>query len=93
MYFYTSIFIQEHSAAETGPLCNGTELSLGDRVLGEVEKNSFIAGHQERSSGQLVLKRPELPEGFQGKVYKDRVRKGVCGVCDQLVDLLLIDWW
>ena len=40
-----------------------------------------------------MLKSPELPEGFQGKVYKDRVREPGCGVCDQLVDLLLIGWW
>ena len=40
-----------------------------------------------------MLKRPELPESFQGKVYKDRVRKGVCGLCDQLVGILLIGWW
>ena len=27
---------------KTQPLCTGAELNLGDRVLGEVEKNSFI---------------------------------------------------
>ena len=27
----------------------------------------FIAGHQARNPGQLVLKRPGLPEGFWGK--------------------------
>ena len=37
-----------------------------------------------------MLKRPELPEGFQGKVFKDRVSEGVCAVCDQLVDILLL---
>ena len=40
-----------------------------------------------------MLKKLELPEGFQGKVFKDRVREGGCGVCDQLVDILLIGWW
>ena len=25
------------------PLCTSAELNLGDRVLGEVEKNSFVA--------------------------------------------------
>ena len=30
-------------------------------------------------SRQLMLKRPELPSGFQGKVFKDRVREGVAG--------------
>lgn len=38
-----------------------------------------------------MLKRPELPIGFQGNVSKDRVREGACGVCDQLVDILLVD--
>ena len=28
---------------KTGPLCTSAELNLRDRVLGEVEKNSFIA--------------------------------------------------
>ena len=45
---------------------------------------------QARSPGQLVLKRPKFPEGFQRKVYRDRVGEGGCGVCDQLVDILLI---
>ena len=40
-----------------------------------------------------MFKRPELPTGVQGEVFKDRVREGGCGVCDQLVDALLIGWW
>ena len=56
-------------------------------------KCSVYCRHQAKTPGQLVLKSPELPEGFQGKVYKDRVREPGCGVCDQLVDLLLIGWW
>ena len=31
------------SDAETRPLCVRAKLNLGDRVCGEVEKNSFIA--------------------------------------------------
>ena len=46
-----------------------------------------------KESRQLVPKRPELPEGFQGNVFKNKVREGGCGVCDQLVDILLIGWW
>ena len=38
-----------------------------------------------------MLKRPELPSGFQGKVFKDRVGGGV--LCDQLMDIPLIGWW
>ena len=40
-----------------------------------------------------MLKRPELSDGLQGKVFQDRVREGDCGVHDQLMDLLLIGWW
>lgn len=42
---------------------------------------------------QLMLKRPEPPDGFQGNVLKDKVREGDCGVCDQVVDILLFCWW
>ena len=45
-----------------------------------------------KESRQLVLKKSELTEGFQGKVFKDRVRKRDCGVYDQLVDIFLIGW-
>ena len=34
------------------------------------ESEVFIAGHQARNPGQLVLKRPGLPEGFRGKSLK-----------------------
>ena len=27
---------------KTWPLCNGAKLNVGDRVLGKIEKNSFI---------------------------------------------------
>ena len=56
------------------------KLNSGDRVLGEVEENSFISGCQVKSLGQLVFKRFKLPESFQGKVYKDRERERVAGV-------------
>ena len=46
-----------------------------------------------KKSRQLVLKRLKLPEGSQGKVFKDRVKEEDCGVCDQLVDIVLIGWW
>ena len=38
------------------------------------------------------VKRPKLPEGFQGKVYKDKVREGICRVCDQPIEILLVGW-
>ena len=37
-----------------------------------------------------MLKRPTLPEGFQGKVFKDSVRVGSYGVGGQLMDILLV---
>ena len=49
---------------------------------------AFIAG-STKNSRQLVLKMPELPNSFQEKVFKDRMREGVGGVCDQLMDILL----
>ena len=39
----------------------------------------FIGEYQTRSPGQLVFKRPELTKGFQGEVFKDRVREGIVG--------------
>ena len=39
-----------------------------------------------------MLKRLKLLEGFQGKVFKDRVRERFAGYCDQLMDILLIGW-
>ena len=38
-----SEFSSAGTDAETWPLCAVTELNLGNRVLGEEEKNSFIA--------------------------------------------------
>ena len=40
-----------------------------------------------------MLKRPELPDGFQGKVFKDKLREGSCGVHAQLMEILLPGWW
>ena len=56
------------------------------------ESAAFITGRHTRSPGQLVLKKPELPDGFPGKVLKDRVRERVVGR-DHLTDSLLTGWW
>ena len=37
---------------KTRPLCTSAELNLGDRVLGEVEKNSFIASPGKEGTQQ-----------------------------------------
>ena len=57
------------------------------------ESAVFITGCQARSPGHLVLTKSEHLEGFQGKVFKSRVREVSCGVCDQLMDILLAEWW
>ena len=40
------------------------------------ESAVFIAGHQARNPGQLVLKTPKLPDGFQESIFKGQVREG-----------------
>ena len=50
----------------------------------------FIAGHQARSPGQLMLKTPELPDGVQESMFKGQVREGGHKVCDQLLQNSLI---
>lgn len=39
-----------------------------------------------------MLKMPELPNSFQEKVVKDRMKEGAGGVRDQLTDILLTGW-
>ena len=47
-----------------------------------------------KESRQLVLKRPQIPSGFQGKVFKNTVKEGVCGCVDKLMDILVMGcWW
>ena len=76
---------QQHVMARNRPglmpepsLCALTLSSISE-FWGKVEKNSFFCRCQAKSPGQLVLKRPNLPEDFQGKVYKTRWGKGVMG--------------
>ena len=61
---------------KTWPLCTGAESNLGDRVLGEVEKNSFIAlPGKEGHSGLMPLKSvcPNLG-GFGEEFYSNGSR-------------------
>ena len=57
------------------------------------KKVKYLLQAPNKESRQLMLKRPKLPKGFQGEVFKDKVRAGGCGVCDQLVGVFLIGWW
>ena len=42
---------------------------------------------------QLTHKRAKLPDGFQARVSTGTRRVRVAGYVDQLVDVLLTDWW
>ena len=66
------------------PTCSRVTLLT---VGGGEEKGSVIAGCQARSPVVLVLKIPDLPEGLQGKVFKDRMREGGGGAHDPLMDI------
>ena len=44
-------------------------------------------------NGQFLLKRPELPDGIQGSVFKGNTRGVGFRVSDQLMDTLLTGWW
>ena len=78
--------------AEIQPLYTGTELNLRDRVLGEVENNSFIALPGKGDHSRLMLPKLCVPNwgvwvvrGFIAVVQ----RRGH----DQFMDILLIGWW
>ena len=66
-----------------------TKLILRDRVLGEVEKNSFIAFPGKGPQWANALKTVYL--NLEGVVRSFIVM--VQGGCDQLVDNLLTGWW
>ena len=68
-----------------------TKLNLRDRVLGEVEKNSFIyvpgkGGHRGLAHA-LKTMCPDLERVVRS--FTVMIQRG----CDQLVDILLIGWW
>lgn len=54
---------------------------------------AFIAGAKQGVWAANALKDSKLPSGFQGKVFKDRVRERGCRECNQLMDIVLIAWW
>ena len=64
---------------KTQPLCTGAKSNLGDRVWGEVEKNSFIAlPGIGRHSGLVPLKTVcSNPGGFGEEFYSNCSRLGL----------------
>ena len=64
---------------KTWPLCTRAESNLRDRVLGEVEKNIFIAlSGKGGCSRPLPLKTVCLnPEGFHEEFYSNGSRAGL----------------
>ena len=52
----------------------------------------FIAGIKQEVQA-VSVQSLELPIGFKGKVFKDRVRHRGFGLCAQLMVILLIGWW
>ena len=66
-----------------------SKANLWTPACGEGKYSVYIRA-PNKESRQLVLKRPELHSGFQGKVFKRQGEGEGCGVCDQLMDILLI---
>ena len=55
------------------PICSKANLLIPVCAEGKYREPS-------KENEQLMLKRSELPDGFQGRVFKDRVGKRVMGM-------------
>ena len=53
-------------------------------------KYSIYCMEPGKENGQLVLKRPELPNGFQTSVLKGNIRAEGCAVHGQFFDWLVV---
>ena len=56
-------------------------------------KHSVYCRAPSKESRAASAQKVHSPDGFQGKVPKDRVMEVCCEVRDHLVDVLLIGWW
>ena len=58
-------------------------------------KCSFIVRCWCRENGELVLKTPEIPQGFQQSIFKGSVREGVpeCVISSCTILYWELDWW
>jgi len=57
------------------------------------EKNSIDCRGTSKENRQLILKRPKLPDGFQGKGFQGSVREGGCSVWTQLIPSSRFGWF
>ena len=57
------------------------------------ESTAFILRAASKENRQLILKRPNLCNGFQKRVFKGNIRGEDHRVCDHFMDIFLIDWW
>lgn len=77
-------------------LLNQTWVRLAAQGKANPWTRSWRAQHLLRGTSavlrQLVLKSPDLPDGFQRKIFKGRVREGGCRGPHQLIDIFLIGW-
>lgn len=71
-------------------MCNEANLLI--LGYGEGKHNVYCRALSKESKG-LGVKKPKLPDDFQGKYFKDRGGEGSCGVHNQHVDFLLIGQW
>ena len=63
---------------KTPPLCTGAKSNLGDRVAGEVEKNSCIALPGKGGHGRLVPLKTVCPSlGGFGEFYSTGLKAGL----------------
>lgn len=86
----------ECSQAKLGSVCPCTVKPIRWHWIVVKEHTRFIARSSRVSSKenrQLVLKRPELPSGSQGRVFNGQVEGKGPKVPDQFMNVLLIGWW
>ena len=58
--------------------------------VAESDTTEHLNNNKARGPGPLMLRRPDLPNVFQERVFEDRVRKKGCWALDLLADILLI---
>ena len=77
-------------------VCSPTHSKTNLLTLGCGEgKHNIDCRAPSKENGQLMLKRPKLPDGFQGRGFKGRVREGLQGVWSaraQFLDWLASRW-